>query len=76
MASCNLKFDLVGRTDSGLTSVWEVKSVHTNILLGQVKWYSKWRRYTFQDNNIYDAVCLNEIASFLDSQTKMQKETK
>lgn len=66
----NLVFNFLSASNSGLTSIWEVRSAHTSILLGQVSWYAPWRRYTFQDggSNIYDATCLREIAKFIEDQ--------
>lgn len=69
----NLSFSLVGRSDSGLTEIWQVTSAHTGIDLGKISWYAPWRRYAFYPGpNLFDAVCLTEIAKFLTDQTAQQ----
>ncbi len=73
----NLNFTLSGRSDSGLTSIWEVTSAHTGIALGSVKWYSPWRRYAFYPTpSLFDADCLQEIAAFLTSQMVSRTQDK
>jgi hypothetical protein len=71
----NLSFLLAGRSDSGLTNIWEVRSNHTDVLLGHIKWYAPWQRYTFAaDPTIYDAACLTEIAAFLTEQMTLRTQ--
>ena len=72
----NLNFLLSGRSQTGLTQIWEVRSVHTDVLLGQVRWYSQWRRYTFlpEGHMVFDAACLQEIAKFLDDQMAIRAQ--
>ena len=64
----NLEFLLQGSSASGLTQIHEVRSVHTGILIGTVKWYAPWRRYAFYPEAavLLDAACLREVAKFLD----------
>lgn len=73
----NLNFDSVGRSPSGLTNIWEVRSVHTGVDVGQIKWYAPWRRYTLWPSPavIFDSLCLREIAEFLDVQMDLRKQT-
>lgn len=73
----NLNFIFLERSKSGLTSVWEVRSAHTDVLLGYISWYASWRRYTLQavNSTIYDSVCLKEISEFLDEQMELRKQT-
>jgi len=70
----NLNFSLVGRSDSGLTQIWQVESAHTGIILGSVSWYAPWRRYAFYPGaSLLDATCLTEIAKFLDDQMSLRQ---
>ncbi len=70
----NLNFLLTGRSDSGLTQIWQVESTHTGIDLGKISWYAPWRRYAFFPGpNLFDAVCLHEIAKFLQDQMASRK---
>jgi hypothetical protein len=71
----NLNFALVGRSDSGLTEIWQVASAHTGIDLGKISWYAPWRRYAFfpAASIVFDATCLTEIAKFLDEQMSLRQ---
>jgi hypothetical protein len=44
--------------------------------LGQVKWFSPWRRYCFfpLTNTIFDAACLTEIARFCGAEMLKHRE--
>ncbi len=70
----NLNFLLTGRSKTGLTNIWEIRSVHTEVLLGQISWYSAWRRYAFfpDSGTVYDADCLREIAKFIQDQMSIR----
>jgi hypothetical protein len=73
----NLNFVLVGRSDTGLTSIWNVESVHTGIGLGKISWYSPWRRYAFYPSPaLFDSTCLQEVARFLDGQMTIRAQDK
>jgi hypothetical protein len=74
----NLNFLLAGRSDSGLTQIWEIRSVHTDVLLGQINWKPSWRRYWFTPDTGtgFDAECLREIAKFLDDQMAVRAQDK
>lgn len=52
------------------TKTWTVTA--NGQLLGEVKWWSAWRRYCFQPyvNTIYDHTCLIDIATFCHRKTK------
>lgn len=51
------------------TGVWNCLNTKSLDLLGQVKWYSGWRRYCFypSPNTVYSSGCLNDIVNFIDS---------
>ena len=61
------------------TKLWEVRKISTGTphptarpdVLGVIKWYSNWRCYTFrpEDDCIFNALCLTEIAAFCQSAT-------
>lgn len=38
-----------------------------SMCLGQVKWFARWRKYTFfpLENTVYDSRCLEEITRFM-----------
>lgn len=65
-----LTFYYHGTTKSGLTKMWSV--LNNSVSLGQVKWFSNWRRYTFYPGvgTTFDGECLTEIADFLKAATQ------
>lgn len=58
------------------TRRWEVYS-KPGALLGFIEWFTRWRCYTFRptttDTTWFEQVCLREIATFIESQTKAHK---
>jgi len=67
-----LDYEFVGRTESGKTCIWDVKSRGNSAPLGQVKWYDAWRKYVFypSPNTLFDYSCLQEIALFCHTNTR------
>lgn len=60
------------------TLVWDVMTAGMYpILLGQVRWYSQWRKYCFYPvgNSIYDDNCLTDIAKFCTDETSKHRVT-
>lgn len=59
----------------GVTRRWAVISKDGTWLLGEVKWFSAWRRYVFYPANgtLFDADCLTELQVFLRERTEDQK---
>ncbi len=66
------------RHDTGKTKVWDVLSKETNIPLGQVRWFGRWRKYAFFPNNdtVFEPTCLNELAGFCQEQTAEWRKAK
>ena len=60
----------------GKTDLYLVANAKSNILLGEIKWISGWRRYGFFPSyeTYFDAACLNEIAIECSKLTEKQKE--
>ena len=60
--------------DTGKTRIWSVDSNMTP--LGQIRWYSNWRRYCFFPSNatLFDRNCLEQIIAFIDEQMRLHKE--
>lgn len=48
------------------TDQWEIRST-TGSMLGMVKWYGRWRQYTFSPAvmTTFNAECLTDLARFL-----------
>jgi hypothetical protein len=53
-----------------LTEIWEVRTADRRTLLGEVRWFAHWRRYSFfpQAGHGFDATCLRDIAGFCERQ--------
>lgn len=62
---------------SRLTKVW-VLNGSDNSPLGQIRWYSAWRQYTFWPNGnlaiVLNATCLDDIAKFTRAKTQAHME--
>lgn len=69
-----LVFNEVQKHPDHKTQTWNVASVH-GTYLGCIKWYSPWRKYTFQPDNqtVFDTACLREIAAFITFQMESRK---
>ena len=64
-----LEFQTVGNT--GKTVIVDVLSRLHGFKLGTIKWFGKWRQYTFfpESNTLYNRVCLREIADYVSELT-------
>ena len=53
------------------TKIWDVTTIDRAGLLGQVRWFAQWRKYTFfpAANTLFDFDCLTEIAEFVAKET-------
>jgi hypothetical protein len=76
-----IRFELEGKSDSGKTQIWKVFTKDSNVLLGYVKWYSPWHRYSFiipfshvQFDLVFEWTCLRDIANFCENQTQQQRK--
>lgn len=50
------------------TSVWGIVSKEGNVSLGQIKWFARWRKYSFFPamGTVFEKTCLNEITQFME----------
>lgn len=53
---------------TGKTTVYNCYNTEHGSLLGQVKWYGGFRKYSFfpEQNIVFETQCLKDIAAFLD----------
>ena len=67
-----------GASASGKTRIWEVLPEHSVIPLGTVKWFGRWRKYSFfpELNTVYEQDCLRDIAEFCETITRQHRENK
>lgn len=71
-----ITFDLV--FEFGKTKVWVVRSKRTGDILGQIRWFGRWRQYSFypEHNTVFDATCLMDITSFLQKEMENWRKEK
>lgn len=69
--------------DSGVrkTKIWNVVSKVSDsggTILGQVRWFSRWRAYSFFPRafTVFEKDCLYDLADFVENKTKEHKEKK
>jgi hypothetical protein len=74
-----IRFEHVGQSESGKTSIWRVVSTSAiGVLLGEVRWYGPWRKYSFFPNQhlalVFEKDCLRDIADFTEAETNARKK--
>lgn len=73
-----LRFKDAGRVSPGAkTSRWTVWSRHDSSLLGEIRWWIRWRQYVFipQPEKLFDMKCMREAADFCEYVTAVHKES-
>lgn len=65
-------------SESGKTKIWRLVTISTfGVLLGEVRWYGPWRKYSFFPNRdlalVFEKDCLRDIADFCESETAKRK---
>jgi hypothetical protein len=66
-----IRFELL-RDPTRKTKIWRVVNAQYNSFLGNVKWYSPWRKYCFapDDGTVFEQDCLRDIAAFCEDETR------
>jgi len=62
-------------TPSGKTRIWRVIATRNGALLGEIKWWGRWRQYTFfpEPSTIFNPDCMDEIGKFCREETTRQR---
>jgi hypothetical protein len=62
--------DIVGPPPK--TKIWRVRNALTRIDLGDVRWFGRWRQYSFFPNAelVFEKTCMRTIADFCERQTR------
>ncbi len=57
------------------TNVWTVFSTRTGNPLGHIKWFGRWRQYTFMPefDTVFSSGCLNDIQDFIDNEMALRR---
>jgi hypothetical protein len=60
---------------TNLYGVWPKDDDRHEHPLGNITWFGRWRKYTFNPlpNTTYEETCLREIAQFIEEETKAHK---
>jgi hypothetical protein len=68
-----IEFNLVEQKPK--TSIWAVRNIASQIILGYIKWHPQWRQYCFfpESDTIFSVGCLNDINSFIIEETNRRK---
>jgi len=58
------------------TLVWYVVNRYEDSHLGRIKWFGRWRKYSFfpKPECVFEEVCLREIADFCERKTREHRE--
>lgn len=70
-----IKFILSGSSESGKTKIWRVINKDNDQILGRIKWFARWRKYSFfpLTGTVYEKDCLRDIADFSEEETRKHK---
>ena len=57
------------------TNVWYVVTSEGHKTLGEIKWFSRWRKYAFfpMAETVYENDCLKDIAEFIEIQMRARR---
>lgn len=71
-----LEFREIGKSASGKTKIINIINKGQDVVLGQIRWFAHWRKYTFSTlaDTIFDGACLMEIVAELDRLNREHKE--
>lgn len=70
-----IKFDFSCLSESGKTKIWTVRSKENGALLGRIKWYAQFRKYSFfpLTGTVFENDCLCDLGSFCKEETQKHK---
>lgn len=59
--SKHIEFNKIG--DTGKSEIWNIISLSSEFILGQIKWYGQWRQYCFfpSPHSVFNGTCMDEI---------------
>lgn len=65
-------FEDAGASESGKTRVFTVHSTHDSSLLGEVRWFARWRKYCFFPTSatVFEQICMRDVSDFIEIKTK------
>ena len=63
--------------DTGKTKKYNIVTKDYPMILGEVKWFSRWRKYSFfpAPNTVFEKDCMMDIVDFIDK-LMLERKTK
>lgn len=62
------------------TKVWFVRAKENDAVLGQIGWFTSWRKYAFHPaynvHTFFEQACLRDIADFIETKTAEHRTKK
>jgi len=58
------------------TKVYVIANKDDGSVLGEVKWFGRWRKYAAALNGMFEEKCMREIADFCEKLTREHKQEK
>lgn len=73
-----ISFIPLGKPENRKTEQWHVVSKERSIALGTIKWFGRFKQYSFEPNpnTVFEKICLRDIADFCEDQTNLYNEKK
>ena len=67
--------DFVLAEEGEKTNIWDVVTSEGNKKLGIIKWFGRWRKYSFfpLSDTVYENNCLKDIAEFIEEQMRKRR---
>ncbi len=64
----HIRFISLGIREGQKTERWNIETKEDEDLLGEVRWFGRWRRYAFFPASlcVFEQTCLREIADFIE----------
>jgi hypothetical protein len=62
-----IRFEHMGSSKSGKTSIFAVLTKESGVVLGRIAWHPPWRCYAFfpAADTVFERTCLQDIAKFV-----------
>lgn len=62
-----IRFVDLGTIKNGSTNIYEIVTNDTHSVIGQIKWYAPFRKYSFfpSEMTVFETQCLTDIISFI-----------
>lgn len=69
-----IEFNLV--QEKSKTSIWVIRNIKSQMIIGYVKWHNTWRQYCFftEPDCVFSISCLNNIIKFIQNENKKKIE--